>query len=111
MDLHKNTVHLYVNQIAVFPAIFQPESMEIRWLDFDQGYLGLSTSSKIRKRRYIQRVHESIPDEEWKLIREALQREQLTRKGRFVYEVENILGRRVEVISQNRPRKKTVDEI
>lgn len=79
------------------------------WLDFDPSYLGLSASSETRKHKYTQFVHEAIPDKEWKLIREALQRGQLTGNGRFIDEVENILGTRVEFRAQGRPGKKTID--
>jgi len=38
----------------------------------------------------------AIPEGEWRLIRTAVQRRQLTGSGRFIDEVEHILGRRIE---------------
>ncbi|MDX9767036.1 MAG: hypothetical protein RBT51_06830, partial [Ectothiorhodospiraceae bacterium] len=49
-------------------------------------------------------VRDAIAPEEWRLIREALQRGQLTGNDRFVAEVETLLGRRVERRGRGRPR-------
>jgi len=46
----------------------------------------------------------SVPAGEWALIRESLQRGQLTGNQRFVDEVARIAGRRVELRRPGRPR-------
>jgi putative transposase len=60
-----------------------------------------------RRRKYDAFVREAIPTEQVRLIRDALQRGQLTGTGRFVDEVERIIGIRVEQRGQGRPRRKT----
>ena len=50
-------------------------------------------------------VRSTIPANEWELIREALQRGQLTGTERFVGEVGAIVGRRIENRKQGRPKK------
>jgi putative transposase len=47
------------------------------------------------------------PAGEWELIREALQRGQLTGTERFCDEIEVIIGQRIENRKQGRPRKNT----
>jgi hypothetical protein len=58
-----------------------------------------------RAMRYREFVQSAIPAGEWELIREALQREQLTGTERFSDEIETIIGRRIENRKQGRPRK------
>lgn len=48
------------------------------WLDLDPFYLSLGETEKQRAARYIAWLQQSVPEEEWKLIREATQRGQLT---------------------------------
>ncbi|OOG21490.1 hypothetical protein B1C78_16120, partial [Thioalkalivibrio denitrificans] len=73
------------------------------WIDPDPCYLALGTSDAARRERYMAFVREAVPEEETRVIREALQRGQLTGNGRFVDEVEHILGRRIEFRRQGRP--------
>ena len=75
------------------------------WLDLDPCYKNLGNTDKERAKRYKQFVKGSIPDGEWALIREALQRGQLTGSNRFIEEVERKIGRRIECRGQGRPRK------
>jgi len=49
-------------------------------------------------------VRQAIPSDQLRLIRDALQRGQLTGTSRFVDEVERIVGVRVEQRGQGRPR-------
>jgi putative transposase len=74
-------------------------------LDLDPMYCGLGGTDVERRKRYASFVREAIPDGEWDLIREALQRGQLTGDKRFGEEVEGIVGRRIECRGQGRPRK------
>ncbi len=78
---------------------------EFRWLDSDPCYQGLGNSDNERAARYRDFVRSAIPTGEWELIRDALQRGQLTGTRRFADEVEVIIGRRIEKRKQGRPRK------
>lgn len=75
------------------------------WVDLDPCYQGLGASSETRAMRYKEFVHSAIPVGEWDLIREALQRGQLTGTQRFTLDVERLIGRRIEPRKQGRPRK------
>ena len=80
---------------------------EFSWLDIDPCYLVLGISDSDRAERYRDFVRCAIPVGEWELIREALQRGQLTGNNRFANEVEAIIGRRLMNRKQGRPRKGT----
>lgn len=75
------------------------------WLDHDPCYLGSGENDNERQHRYRQFLHTAIPSGEWELIREAVQRGQLTGSTRFTDEVAAILGRRVERRGRGRPAK------
>lgn len=75
------------------------------WLDSDPAYLALGETRAMREERYRAFLHAAIPDGEWTLIREAVQRGQLTGRERFVDQVEAILGRRIEKRAPGRPAK------
>jgi putative transposase len=73
------------------------------WFHPDPGYLGLGDSEPIRRSAYKHFLREVVPPGEWALIRESLQRGQLTGNQRFVDEVARIAGRRVEFRRPGRP--------
>ena len=73
------------------------------WLDYDPAYLGLGRNETERRDLYQGFLHSAIPNGEWRLIREAVQRGQLTGADRFTDEVARILGRRMERRGQGRP--------
>ena len=75
------------------------------WLDHDPYYLALGTGDAQRQERYRHFLRDAIPEGEWRLIREAVQRGQLTGTGRFVDKVEEILGKRIEKRAPGRPSK------
>ena len=75
------------------------------WLDYDPCYVALGDSDAERRQRYSEFLRTAIPEGEWTLIREAVQRGQLTGPDRFVEEVETILGKRIENRSRGRPSK------
>ena len=75
------------------------------WLDRDPAYLSLGGDEAERRRHYRNFLRAGIPDGEWELIREAVQRGQLTGTSRFTQEVAGILGRRVERRGRGRPSK------
>lgn len=58
-----------------------------------------------RRERYEQFVNAGIPESELRLIRDALNRSQLTGGARFVDEIEQITGARHEMRGQGRPKK------
>lgn len=75
------------------------------WLDAYPVYAGLGDSEEVRSSRYREWLDSSISESELKLIRESVQRGQLTGDGSFVEEVANMLGRRIEMRGQGRPNK------
>ncbi len=77
---------------------------EPNWLDMDPCFIELGQTAEERYRRYVTFVKEAIPAEELKLIREAVQRGQLTGNQRFVDEIERVAGVRIERRGQGRPR-------
>ena len=76
-----------------------------KWFDLDPCYLALGTTTDERRLRYSEFLRTAIPEGEWSLIREAVQRGQLTGTDRFVAQVETILGKRIENRSRGRPPK------
>lgn len=73
------------------------------WIDLDRNYLGLAESEAERRARYRRFVEQGVPEKELGLLRTALQRGQLTGDRRFVDEVEQVLGRRIEPRPRGRP--------
>lgn len=69
----------------------------------DPCYEALACDDQQRRERYRLFVSQGIPEQELRLIREAVQRGQLTGDGRFVDQVEQIIGRRVEKRGPGRP--------
>ncbi|HSW12368.1 MAG TPA: transposase [Solimonas sp.] len=79
-------------------------------LDWNPSYLSLGRSEDERRREYARYLRETIPEGEWTLIREALQRSQLTGTAKFVDEIERIAGLRIERRGRGRPRKNVEEE-
>jgi putative transposase len=77
------------------------------WLDYDVCFLGLAVSVKDRIKTYKSFVvaYQEAASEA-KFIAAAVARNQLTGSGRFVEEVENRIGLRVEYRGQGRPNLK-----
>ena len=63
---------------------------EFGWLDIDPCFKGLGNSADERAMRLKQLAQSAIPTVEWELIREALQRGQLTRTKQIPDEIEAI---------------------
>ncbi len=72
--------------------------------DLDPCFLALGDNNEERRRRYQKFVHNAIPVGEWELIQEAVTRGQLTGNGRYIGEVEKIIGRRIEHRRPGRPK-------
>jgi putative transposase len=83
---------------------------DYRWLDPDPCYEALGATAEQRALRYREFVRRAIPDGEWTLIREALQRGQLTGGERFTDQVEGMIKRRIENRKRGRPRKGELNE-
>ena len=74
------------------------------WVDQDPCYFALAATEAQRRSRYREFLQTAIPSGEWELIRQAVQRGQLTGTERFTDEIAAILGRRVERRGRGRPR-------
>ena len=81
------------------------EAAPYPWLDTDPCFEALAMTEPERAARYRDFVLSAIPAGEWDLIRDAIQRGQLTGQSRFIDEVEAIVGRRIEHRKQGRPSK------
>ena len=78
---------------------------EDRRLDLDPCYLAMGKTEQQRRSRYAAFVSQGVRPSELILIREALQRGQLTGTQRFVDEIDRKLGVRVERRGRGRPAK------
>jgi putative transposase len=74
-------------------------------LDDDPCYPGLAGSPEKRAARCAAWVKGATSEEEWPLIRQSLQRGQLTGGAHFVDEIARKVERRVEFRGQGRPKK------
>lgn len=79
------------------------EAQRRRLLDVDEGYLGLGDTEQGRLTRYRDYLGEPTDRVEVALIREGLQRNQLTGNTRFVEEVARRTGMRVARRGRGRP--------
>ncbi len=75
------------------------------WLNFDPFYLSLGKTSNERAEAYGRWLRKTVPEDEWKLIREATQRGQLTGGKKFTQEIAQKLGLRMELRGPGRPKK------
>jgi putative transposase len=75
------------------------------WLDIDPCYYGLGCTAQERARRYQTFITEAVPEKEWALIRQAVQRGQVTGTQQFLEAVAATVGKRVALRGPGRPRK------
>lgn len=75
-------------------------------VDLDPCYLALADSPADRAARYRAFVDAEVVDHDHRLIREAVQRGQLTGGNQFVDEVQSRIGKRVERRGRGRPKGK-----
>lgn len=80
------------------------EMSDGNWLDADPCFVALGNTAMEQRHQYEVFIRQAIPTDEIRLIRDALQRGQLTGTNRFVDEVERIVGLRIEWRGQGRPR-------
>lgn len=76
-----------------------------RLVDPDPFYESLGKNIHLRQSRYQDFIQQSENDKERIQIRQALQRGQLTGAGKFVDQVEQITGVRIESRGQGRPKR------
>ncbi|MHB8709145.1 MAG: REP-associated tyrosine transposase [Desulfuromonadales bacterium] len=74
------------------------------WLDPDPAWLALGETDDQRQAGYRRFIHDTVPEHEWKLIAESVQRGQLTGSRRFAEEVAERLQRRIDLRGPGRPR-------
>ncbi|HDZ55097.1 MAG TPA: transposase [Pseudomonas xinjiangensis] len=84
----------------------QRAGVDPQWLADDPCFesLALGITEAEGRTKYRDFVESGIPDQEYELIRQAVQRNQLTGSGRFVDEIEATLGLRVERRGPGRPK-------
>ncbi len=80
------------------------------WLDRDPCYEALGRTAQERAQCYQAFVMGVIPAEEWRLIREAIQRGQLTGTEVFREEIAAKIGKRITRRGQGRPKKERMDK-
>lgn len=78
---------------------------ELAWLDLDPFYQSLGNTPGERAEKYKEWLFQTVPEGEWKVIREAAQRGQLTANRKFEIEISKKLGRRIELRGPGRPKK------
>ena len=93
-DYPRSSFHLRINA-----------SSENNWLDDDPCFCALGKTEPIRRERYRSFVEQATPANELQLIREALQRGQLTGTSLFADEIEDITGKRIALRGRGRPAK------
>lgn len=76
-----------------------------KWLDLDPFYLSLGSTPIERSEAYKTWLAGTVPEWEWRLISEAIQRGQLTGNTSFATEVSKKLNRRIELRKPGRPTK------
>lgn len=74
-------------------------------LDFDECYMALGDEEETRRSAYQEYVLQTIPDEELELIRNAIQRNQLTGTKQFRNQIMEKFGIRTFNRGQGRPKK------
>ena len=77
-------------------------------VELDSAYLEFAGTDVERRTCYRQFIEAGVSASEHQLIRESLQRGQLTGQQRFLDEVEAIIGRRIEQRGPGRLRKEVV---
>ncbi len=82
----------------------------VSWLDLDPSSHGLGHSAQERARRDEAFVMDAIPAEEWPLMRESVQRGQLTGSSRFLDAIAAKIGTRIARRGQGRPKKDRAGE-
>ena len=96
-----------VTALENYPSSSYPERVGLRkrqCLDFDDCYQGMGDSHEQRIHRYQDYLGEPAQKNEIALIREGLQRNQLTSNHRFFDEIESRMGIRAVKRGRGRPK-------
>ncbi len=93
-DYPWSSLHLRLNETAAN-----------HWLDEDLCFNELGKTHTERLGRYTSFMEQAIPSSELQLIRDALQRGQLTGNPRFIDELEQITGLRISHRTRGKPAK------
>jgi putative transposase len=72
-------------------------------LDLDSGYQALAATDIERRDCYRRYVEQGVPEHELRIIRGAVQRNQLTGSESFIVEIEQRIGRRIMTRERGRP--------
>lgn len=72
--------------------------------DRDPVYMSLGKDDKERQRSYQEWFKESIPSQEWDLIRKAVNKGSVFGSSQFKEKLEKLLGRRLEIRDRGRPK-------
>ena len=75
-------------------------------LDYDGWYEGLGEEVLFRQKRYREFFQETVPESEWKLIREMVNRGGITGSQKFSEKIEKVLGRKIILRPIGRPKTK-----
>ena len=81
------------------------EATHTGWLDVDPCFEALGANHRERARCYAEFISAGISAEEEELIRQAVNRNQLTGDDKFIREIAARIGRRIELRGRGRPRK------
>ena len=86
--------------------IYKTGIMRRTWIDADPEYIGLGKSESRRQAAYRELVLTATPEEERKLLRDAVSKDHLTGNDEFREKVRETTGRLVGPGRRGRPRKK-----
>lgn len=75
------------------------------WLDDAPSFLALARTTSDRRAAYLKFVGQLIPNPQLKLIRSAIQRNQVTGSEEFQIQIAERTGRRISASAPGRPRK------
>jgi putative transposase len=78
---------------------------EDKILDFDVWYNSLGDNNLERQKKYQEWFKESIPEYEWKLIRECVNKSGVFGNEKFKEQIEKATGRKMEIRERGRPKK------
>jgi putative transposase len=83
---------------------------EDKILDFDIWYNSLGDNNLERQKKYQEWFRESIPEYEWKLIRECVNKSGVFGNEKFKEQIEKATGRKMEIRERGRPKNKGENE-
>lgn len=79
---------------------------KIEWLDYDPLYLDLGKTENERQNKYRNWIYESIPKDEWDMIRQTIKKNWAYGNDQFKGDIESMFGRRFELRKAGRKPKR-----